>query len=61
MQFTCCKAKGDELWKIKKYKGKLTCVNPLMNREALQLNVLYISSLIRPLVKPELSISVAAI
>lgn len=59
--FRIWKTKGDELWKTKKYKGPYTYVNPVMNIYHRQLDVIYISALIRLLVKVELSISVAAI
>lgn len=38
-----------------------SCVNPPMNREHRQLDVPYISTIIKPLVRTEVSISVAAI
>lgn len=53
--------KGDELWEIKKYKGPHTCVNPLMNRDHRQIDVAYISSLVSPVNRADLSISVSAI
>lgn len=45
----------------KKYKGSYTCVNPHMNEDHRQLDVLYIYTLIRSLLNVELAISVAAI
>lgn len=61
MEPTSSKRKGDQLWEIKKYKGQHTSMNPLMNRDHQQLDILYISTLIRQLVRPELSILVTVI
>lgn len=49
------------LTKCGRYKNTKasTCVKPLMKKNQLQLNVLCISTLIRPLVKTKLAISVA--
>lgn len=55
------KQKGNELWGIKRYKFPHICVNPVMNMDNKLLDVLYISTLIRPLVRVELSILVATI
>lgn len=41
------KRKGDDLWEIRKYKGPHTCFNLLMNRDHRQLDVLYISTIIK--------------
>lgn len=49
------------LWGIIKYKGSCTCMNPLMNKDYQQLDVPYISTFIRLLVKVESSISNPAI
>lgn len=58
--FRTSKRKGDELWKIKKYKGPHTCVNTLMNMDH-RLDVAYISSLVSPVVRAELFISISTI
>lgn len=58
--FKTSKRKGDELWKIKKYKGPHTCVNTLMNMDH-RLDVAYISSLVSPVVRAELFISISTI
>lgn len=55
------KRKRDDMWEIRKYKGSNTCMNPLMNRNHRQLDVLSISIIIKPLVMAEVSISVTAI
>lgn len=55
------KRRKDDMWEIRKYKGPHSCVNPLMNKEHRQLDVPYISTIIKPLVRAEVSISVAAI
>lgn len=49
------------MWEIKKYKGPHTCVNPLMNQDHRQVDVRYVVTLVRPLVRAGLSISIAAI
>lgn len=49
------------MWAIRKYKGPHSCVNPLINREHRQLDVPYISTITKLLVRTEVSISVAAI
>lgn len=44
-----------------KKKGPHTCLNLLMNMDHRKLDVLYISTLVRPLVRAELFISISAI
>lgn len=61
IECACCTTKRWWAMGDKKYKGQDTCVNPLINRDHWQPYVLYISTLIMPLVKAELAILVAAV
>lgn len=55
------KQKGDEICEIKKYKGPHTCVSSVINKVYRQLDVLDIPTMIKTLVRAEVSISVSII
>lgn len=55
------RTKRGRVGEIKKYKCPHTWVNHLMNKDHRQPDVLYLSTLIGPLVRAELSMSVVAI
>ena len=49
------------MFRIIKYKGSHTCVNPCINQDNSQLDSSFVSGYIRTLVKTEMTITIAAI
>ena len=53
--------KDTGMFRITKYKGPHTCVNPCINQDHSQLDSSFVSNYIETLVKAEMTITVAAI
>ena len=53
--------KDTGMFRITKYKGPHTCVNPCINQDHSQLDSSFVSKYIETLVKAEMTITVAAI
>ena len=53
--------KGTWFFEIRKYEGPHTCVNPILNRDHLQLDSSFIAHQIKALVKAQMSITLLAI
>lgn len=49
------------MYEIKKYKGPHTCMGSIMNKVYRQLDILYIPTVIKTLLRAEVSISVSII